>query len=143
MSDRKQRVRVNNSYSIWFEIVFGVPQSSIFAPLLFNIFLADLFFILNKIDIANYTDDNTPYISSNDVSWLKKRLEDASKELLKSLDDNIVESSPDKCHLLVNANDNVVIRIGNFQMEDAKREKLSDIQFDNNLIFWFSFIRNM
>ena len=143
MSDRKQRVRVNNSYSIWFEIVFGVPQSSIFAPLLFNIFLADLFFILNKIDIANYTDDNTPYISSNDVSWLKKRLEDASKELLKSLDDNIVKSSPDKCHLLVNANDNVVIRIGNFQMEDAKREKLSDIQFDNNLIFWFSFIRNM
>ena len=143
MSDRKQRVRVNNSYSIWFEIVFGVPQSSIFAPLLFNIFLADLFFILNKIDIANYTDDNTPYISSNDVSWLKKRLEDASKELLKSLDDNIVKSSPDKCHLLVNANDNVVIRIGNFQMEDAKREKLSNIQFDNNLIFWFSFIRNM
>ena len=143
MSDRKQRVRVNNSYSIWFEIVFGVPQGSIFAPLLFNIFLADLFFILNKIDIANYTDDNTPYISSNDVSWLKKRLEDASKELLKSLDDNIVKSSPDKCHLLVNANDNVVIRIGNFQMEDAKREKLSDIQFDNNLIFWFSFIRNM
>ena len=143
MSDRKQRVRVNNSYSIWFEIVFGVPQSSIFAPLLFNIFLADLFFILNKIDIANYTDDNKPYISSNDVSWLKKRLEDASKELLKSLDDNIVKSSPDKCHLLVNANDNVVIRIGNFQMEDAKREKLSNIQFDNNLIFWFSFIRNM
>ena len=70
LSDRKQRTRVNNSYSTWFEILFGVPQGSILGPLLFNIFLADLFFILSEIDIANYADDNTPYTSSNDVSGL-------------------------------------------------------------------------
>ena len=76
-SDRGQRARVNNSYSIWFEILFGVPQGSILGPLLFNIFLADLFFILNKTDIANYADDNTPYTSSNDVNGLIKSLEAA------------------------------------------------------------------
>ena len=53
LSDRKQKTRANNLYSIWFEILFGVPQVSILGPLLFNIFLADLFFVLNKIDIAN------------------------------------------------------------------------------------------
>ena len=47
LSDRKQRIRVNNSYSTWFEILFGVPQGSILGPLVFNKFLADLFFILN------------------------------------------------------------------------------------------------
>ena len=41
LSDKKQRTRVKNSYSTWFEILFGVPQRSIFGPLLFNIFLAD------------------------------------------------------------------------------------------------------
>ena len=70
LSDRWPRTSVNNSYSTWFEILFGVPQDSILGPLLFNIFFVDLFFILSEIDIANYADDNTPYTSSNDVSGL-------------------------------------------------------------------------
>ena len=93
--DKKQRTRVNNSYSAWFEIRFGVPEGSILRPLLFNTFLADLFFILNKIDIANYLDDNTPYTSSNDVNGLTKSLEEASKELFKWFGDNLLKSNPD------------------------------------------------
>ena len=59
--NRKQRTRINNSYCTWVEIVSGVPQGSILGPLLFNIFLTDLFFIVNSMDIANYADGNTPY----------------------------------------------------------------------------------
>ena len=84
-SDRKQRTRVNNSYSTWFEILFGVPQGSILRPLLFNIFLADLSFILSETDIANYADDNAPYTSSNDISGLVKNLKEASKNCLNGL----------------------------------------------------------
>ena len=114
LSDRKQKTRVNNSYSIWFEILFVVPQGSILGPLLFNIFFADLFFILSETDIANYADDNKPYTSSNDVNGLIKSLEEASKRLFKWFDDNLMKSNPDKCHLLVSTNDKVKIRIGSF-----------------------------
>ena len=100
--------------------IFGLPQGSIFGPLLFNIILEDQFFILNKTDIANYADDNTPYTSSNDVTGLiNSSLEETSKDLFKWFDNNLIKSNPDKCHLLVSANDNVASRIGNFQVENT------------------------
>ena len=46
ISNRKQRVHVNDSRSLWQDIIFGVLQGSFLGPLLFNIFLADLFFTL-------------------------------------------------------------------------------------------------
>ena len=82
LSNRKQRTRINNSYSTWMmEIVLGVPQGSILVPFLFNIFLADLFFIVNSTDIANYGNDNTPYSTANDIVSLIASLEEASKSL--------------------------------------------------------------
>ena len=108
------------------------PQGSILGPLLFNLFLVAEFFILNKIDIANYADDNTPYTRSNDVNELIQSLEESSKELFKWFDDKLMKSNPDKCQLLVSTQE---IRIGNFRIENTDREKLLGIQFDNMLSF--------
>ena len=66
---------VNSSYSHWEEILFGVPQGSILGPLLFNIFLCDIFFIMNETDFASYADDNMPYRTANTIDEVIHSLE--------------------------------------------------------------------
>ena len=133
--NRKQRTRINNSYSTWMEIVFGVPQGSILGPLLFNIFLADLFFIINSMDIANYADDNTSYATANDIESLIASLEEASKSLFTWFDNNLMKSNADKCHLLVISNEKVTIKTGRHEIANTKREKLLGVHLDSRLSF--------
>ena len=97
--------------------------------------MADLFLTLNKIDTANYADDNTPYKSSNDANGLINCLKESSKELFKWFDYNLMKGNPEKCNLLVSANVNAAIRKENFQIENTKREKLLDTQIDNKPSF--------
>ena len=48
----KQRIKINQSFSSWEDIIFGVPQESILGPILFNIFIADQFLVIDNIDFA-------------------------------------------------------------------------------------------
>ena len=50
-----------------------------------------------------------------------------------------MKSNPDKCLLLASTNDNVAISVGNFQIENTKREKLLGVQVDNKLYFNYHF----
>ena len=65
LANRKQRTKINDSYSPWSDILFGV--GTILGPLLFNIFLSDLFLIVKDVNIASYADDNALYDSCDTI----------------------------------------------------------------------------
>ena len=102
-----QKAKINSEYSSWEEIMFGVPQGSILGPLLFNIFLCDLFLVMENIDISSYVDDNTPYTTGNSIEEVIQKLENAAKTLFQWFSDNQMEANPDKCHFLSNSNSEV------------------------------------
>ena len=78
LSRRFQRTKIGNEYSNWKEIMSGAPQGSISGPLFFNIYLCNLFFTIDKVDIGNFADDNTPYVTGDNISSAVKLLEEVA-----------------------------------------------------------------
>ena len=75
------------SYSSREKILFGVPQGSILGPLLFDIFLCDIFLIMKETSFASYADDNTPYVTAENLDEVIKSLEKDSIKLFQWFSD--------------------------------------------------------
>ena len=72
----KQRTKVGSAFSFWEMLPSGVLQGSILEPLLFNIFVCDMFFETREnIDLSGYADDNTPYLYSSKIDHVLTNLE--------------------------------------------------------------------
>ena len=57
------------------------PQRFTLGPLLFVIFICDLFYFSENVDIASYADGNTPYCASHDIQTTINTLQDSSAKL--------------------------------------------------------------
>ena len=133
--EREQRTRVKRSYSSWREVKYGVPQGSILGPLLFNIFINDIFYFTNKAKLANYADDNTVYLSEAHRESLLSILETETSEIHNWFRVNEMQANDDKCNLIVLQAANVSITLGNEVIESVDSVELLGIQIDNCLTF--------
>ena len=101
LSKRKQRVKIFSSLSEFMEVVFGVPQGSILGPLLFNIFLNDIFFFILETELCNFADDNTLYACENNIKNILEKLTRDTNRILDWFSHNSMIANPAKFQLYV------------------------------------------
>ena len=82
-------------------MLFGAQQGSILGPLLFNRFLCDLLYMISDNDSASYADDNRPYVTSDTIDEVIKRLENVSIKFFKWFTYSQMKANQNKCHLVV------------------------------------------
>jgi hypothetical protein len=139
LSNRRQRVRVNNSISTWKPVISGIPQGSILGPILFTIFVNDIPAMLKSI-IAMYADDTkifTSLVADNPNTNLVDDL-----QMLQDWSDKFqMKFHPDKCHVMHIGNTNpkqqYTMNTDNGQhiLDEVTSEKDLGILLDDKLKF--------
>ena len=137
LNNRWQRTKINNTFSSWAELLYGVPQGSVLGPLLFNIYINDLFYEITQSSICNFADDTTPHVSGYVLKDVLNVLEQESTILIDWFRDNFMTLNQGKCHLLVSGHkhESVFANIGETRLWEEYCAKLLGIQIDRDLNF--------
>ena len=141
LKDRKQAVKVNNTLSSFMTLVSGVPQGSILGPLLFNIFINDIVFFLERSDLGNYADDNTITAWENSIKELINTLQNESNIAIDWFRENQMIVNPDKFQVIIfhkqgkTIEDNYTLSFGQYQIPSKNSVSLLGIEIDNKLSF--------
>ena len=137
LSGRKQRVKLNGSFSTWRETFAGVTQGSVLGPLLFNLYINDLFLIVTDTAVCNFADDISIFAADRQLDKVLERLETDALILSKWFPENFMKLNTGKCNLLTfrTNQDNIKIKIGEAIVEESSEEKLLGVIIDKNLTF--------
>ena len=97
LTDRKQCVKVGNFISNEESISYGLPQGSILAPTLFQIYVNDLCQLpIENAEIFMYADDTALLVYGSDWTQAKLQAEALLRKVMRWLNSNLLTLNVDK-----------------------------------------------
>ena len=140
LKDREQVSKVKGFVGILKEMISGMPQGSILGPILFNIFINDLFYFVDGEDLHNFADDNTLSDQADSIGQLVENLQYLCEVASDWMDQNNMTANPSKFHaILLSKNcsltDRTPIKIKENLIESGTQVDLLGLKIDNRLPF--------
>jgi hypothetical protein len=134
LSDRKQQIKIGNIVSMWGKSSKKVPRGSIHEPLLFNVFINDIFYFIHKSNLYNYADDNTLSFHSPDYEKVISVLQEESDILIKWFSFNCLQANPEKCQVIAvgknTCDKNPIFNLGDANISCDEIVKLLGVDID-------------
>ena len=144
LTNRKQRVKVNGSFSTWTKTLLGVPQGSVLGPLLFNIYLNDLLMFLEETKVCNYADDTNIYACDPKIEAVIAHLEHDALNLTKWFPNNFMKLNEDKCLSMffgARGGNEITMKIGEARVKESA-EVYIYIYTISIILFFLTYFRN-
>ena len=135
LSQRQQKTKVGSTFTKLRSILFCVPQGFILGPLLFIIYIYDLFIFDDHLVFGSYVDDNTPFVYGENFDEILGELEKHMAKITEWFLHNCLKASASKFHLFESPFVDKTINIENLIIKSSYTEVLLGVAIDINLSF--------
>ena len=106
------------------DIIRYIPQGSILGPLLFNLFIIDLFLFVETTNICNLAVDNTLYRCDSDLEIVLEELQHDMKNLLNWFKINSMKPNPKTFQFMILGKASrlpVILKINNIKLRESQK----------------------
>ena len=139
LSNRKQAVKIGLNQSSFQTIVNGVRKGSVLGPLLFFIYINDIYLYSPIVKFHLFTDDTSIFHSSKNYLKLEQELNSALKNVITWLKENNLSHNVDKSNLILfnlkrnQKSANINIHLGDDKLEHKDYAKCLGVYIDSKL----------